>query len=76
MSRKLKVRKIGGSYGVVLPKEILDQLGVGEGDLLYPSRTPSGVELSRYDPDFAQAVDAARDFMRRYPNAMRKLAEG
>ena len=76
MSRKLKVRKIGGSYGVVLPKEILDQLGVGEGDLLYPNRTALGIELSRYDPDFEQALDAARDFMRRYPNAMRKLADG
>ncbi|MCH7929623.1 MAG: AbrB/MazE/SpoVT family DNA-binding domain-containing protein [Proteobacteria bacterium] len=76
MTRPLKVRKWGGSFGVTLPKQVLDDLGVGEGDLLYATRTPDGVELTRYDPDFEQALDAARDFMRRYPNLMKKLAQG
>ncbi len=76
MTRPLKVRKWGGSCGVTLPKQVLDDLGVGEGDLLYAVRTPDGVELTRYDPEFEQALDAARDFMRRYPNLMKKLAEG
>ncbi len=30
----LKVRKIGNSLGVVLPKETLAQLGVAEGDVI------------------------------------------
>ena len=76
MIKPLKIRKWGGSYGVTLPKRLLDDLGVGEGDTLYPVRTPNGVELTPYDPDFAQALEASRDFMRRYPNAMKKLAEG
>ncbi len=76
MIKPLKIRKWGGSYGVALPKRLLDDLGVGEGDTLYPVRTPNGVELTRYDPDFEQALEATRDFMRRYPNAMKKLAEG
>ena len=76
MIKPLKIRKWGGSYGVALPKRLLDDLGVGEGDALYPVRTPNGVELTPYDPDFAQALEASRDFMRRYPNAMKKLAEG
>ena len=50
MSKPLKIRKIGTSLGVVLPKELLTELGVGEGDLLYPVRTPDGVSLSPYDP--------------------------
>lgn len=75
MPKPLKVRKIGTSLGLVLPREILAGLDVGEGDLLYPVRTPGGVELTRYDPDFEQALEAARGFMRRYPNAMKKLAE-
>ncbi|MEE8189685.1 MAG: AbrB family transcriptional regulator [Kiloniellales bacterium] len=70
------MRRIGTSLGLLLPKELLAELGVGEGDLLYPVRTPGGVELTRYDPDFEQALRASRDFMRRYPNAMKKLAEG
>jgi putative addiction module antidote len=75
MSKPLKVRKIGSSLGVVLPKELLVQLEAGEGDLLYPVQTPEGVRLTRYDPDFERAVEAARRFMRKYPNAMKKLAE-
>ena len=75
MARHLKVRKIGTSLGVTLPKEILAEIGVGEGDILYPVRTPDGIQLTPYDPEFAQALDASRDFMRRYPNAMKKLAE-
>ncbi len=34
MSKPLKIRKIGTSLGIVLPKELLTELGVGEGDLL------------------------------------------
>ncbi len=75
MTRPLKIRKWGGSYGVTLPKHLLDSLGVGEGDVLYPVRTPNGVELTPYDPDFAEVLEDARDFMRRHRNAMRKLAK-
>ena len=76
MTKPLKIRKIGTSLGLVLPKELLAELGVGEGDMLYPVRTPDGVALTPYDPDFEQALEAGRKFMRRYPNAMKKLAEG
>lgn len=75
MTKPLKIRKIGTSLGLVLPKELLAELGLGEGDKVFPVRTPEGVELTRYDPEFETAVKASRDFMRRYPNAMKKLAE-
>ncbi len=75
MSKPLKIRKIGTSLGVVLPKELLTELGVGEGDLLYPVRTPEGVSLTQYDPDFAEILDDSRDYMRRHRNAMRELAK-
>ena len=76
MTKPLKIRKWGGSYGITLPRSMLDQLGVGVVDLLYPISTPDGIALSRYDPKFVKALDAADDFMSRYPNAMKKLAEG
>ena len=50
-------------------------MGLKEGDPLYMVKTPTGVELTPYDPDFAEAMEDARDFMRAYPNAMKKLAE-
>lgn len=74
MSQALKIRKIGNSLGVTL-SEHLKELGLQEGDSLYVVKTSSGIELTPFDPDFAEAVDEARKFMRRYPNAMKKLAE-
>ena len=76
MNKPLKIRKWGGSYGITLPRPILDELGVGEGDLLYAVSTPDGFELTRYDPEFAEVIDDAADYMRRHRNAMRKLAQG
>ncbi len=74
MSGKLKVRKIGNSYGVVLPKPLIDELGVGEGDEVFWVSTPDGVRLTPYDPDFAKVVEANRRYMRRHRNALRELA--
>ena len=39
----LKLRAIGNSVGVVLPKELLAELGVGKGDTLSVVRTPDGI---------------------------------
>lgn len=75
MTRHMKIRKIGNSLGVVLPKELLAELQVGEGDVLYPVRTADGIRLQRHDPGFERAVETARDVMRRYPNTMKTLAK-
>jgi putative addiction module antidote len=75
MTRPLKIRKWGGSYGITLPRQVLDDLGVTEGDLLYPVRTPNGIELTRFDPEFAEIMEDAEDYMRRHRNAMRELAK-
>jgi hypothetical protein len=71
MTTKLRVRKIGSGLGVSLPKD----LGFEEGDELYAIRTTEGLHLTRLDPDFDEAMDAAGDFIRRYPNLMKALAE-
>ena len=75
MKRPLKVRKIGNSYGLILNKEVLDALGVGEGEALFVVRTPDGVRLTPYDPDFAAVMESNRDYMRRHRNALRELAK-
>ncbi|HEX9570332.1 MAG TPA: AbrB/MazE/SpoVT family DNA-binding domain-containing protein [Rhodospirillales bacterium] len=75
MANTLTVRKIGNSYGVILPKAELDQLGVGEGDRLFVVHAPGGIRLVPYDPDFADALEATRDYMRRHRDALRELAK-
>lgn len=75
MAKSVKIRKIGNGQGVTLSKDLLRQLGADIGDELFVANTPDGLQLSRFDPDFDQALDASRGFMDRFPNAMRKLAQ-
>ena len=72
----LKVRKIGNSLGVVLPKETLAQLGVSEGDELIVSEAPDGeMRITRGDVDLDRQLEAARRGMKRYRNALSELAK-
>lgn len=73
--RTLKVRKIGNSLGVVLPKDVLAKLRVSEGDELTVSETPEGVMLTGFDDEVARQVEIMRDIAKRYRNALRELAK-
>ena len=72
---QLKVRRVGNSHGVVLPKEILNELGIGENDVLILTRTAEGIALTPYDPNFADAMKIFEDGRKRYRNALRELAK-
>ncbi|ARI79607.1 MULTISPECIES: AbrB/MazE/SpoVT family DNA-binding domain-containing protein [Microcystis] len=72
---KLKICKIGNSLGASFPKEVLDKLQVGEGDTIYVTETPDGVQLTTYDPEFEQIMEAASQVTRRYRSALRELAK-
>lgn len=71
----LKLTTIGNSTGVVLPKEILQRLRVDRGDTLYVVETPTGIELTPYNPDFAVQMEAAERVMREDRDVLRKLGE-
>ena len=73
---ELKVRKIGNSLGVVLPKEAVSRLQAQEGDRLFLIDGPDGdYRLTPYDPKFEQAMKAARRGMKIYRNALAELAK-
>jgi putative addiction module antidote len=71
----VKVRRVGNSLGVILTKDVVESLGVAEGDELFAIRTPDGIRLTPYNPDFAQAIESTRDYMRRHRNALHELAK-
>jgi putative addiction module antidote len=73
--RTLKVRRIGNSLGVVLPKDVLAKLNVGEGAELTVTDTPDGVALQHFDGELQEQIEAARRAMKRYRNALRELAK-
>ena len=74
MNKPLTIRKVGNSLSLTI-SDIARDMGLGEGDKVFAVRTPRGYEITPYDADFDKAVETAREFMRRYPNAMKKLAE-
>lgn len=43
---KLKIIKIGNSAGVILPKTLLEHLGVGVGETILATTTEAGVLLT------------------------------
>jgi putative addiction module antidote len=75
MSATVRVRKVGNSLGILLTKDVIEVLGVAEGDQLFAVRTPDGIRLTPFDPDFATAIESSRDYMRRHRDAMHELAK-
>src|SRR5688572_5289387 len=56
---KLKVRTIGNSMGVILPRELLERLRVSNGDTLHALETSRGIELVAFDPELARQMEVA-----------------
>ncbi len=75
MTTSLKITSIGNSFGVILPREILEHLRVVKGDSVMAIETPNGIELSAYDPILARQMEVAEGVMRDYREVLRKLAE-
>jgi putative addiction module antidote len=72
----LQVKKIGNSIGLILPKDLLARLKLGEGDKLHViEQTERGIKLSPYDPKHSRAMEIARRSFRKYADTFRALAK-
>jgi putative addiction module antidote len=72
---KLKLRAVGTSTGIVLPKEFLNRLKVEKDDQLFAVETPEGYLLTPYDPEVEEQLKIGRKFMRKYRETFRALAK-
>ena len=76
MVLELKLRKVGNSVGVLLPKEALARLNADDGDVLYLTETTDGgFRLTATDPEFARKLKVAEKLSRRYRHALKELAK-
>ena len=72
----IKVRKIGNSMGIVLPKEALSRLNVTEGETVYLSEShDGGFRLTALDESFADQVREAERIMREDRDILHELAK-
>lgn len=75
---ELRLRRVGNSLGIILPKEALEALGVDgkEGETLTLVQLPDGrMELRHVDQKFEKKLALLRDTMKRYKNTLRALAK-
>lgn len=76
---ELRLRRVGNSLGVILPKEALEALGIDnqEGAKLTLEKLPDGrgLELRHIDEEFERKLELLRDTMKRYKNTLRTLAK-
>lgn len=73
--KTLKIRAIGNSLGVVLPKDVLASLGVGRGDELQVVETSRGIEISTFDADLDDSMRWIEKGAKRYRNTLRALSK-
>ena len=76
---ELRLRRVGNSLGVILPKQALEALGVeaeaGRTLTLVRSRDGGGLELRYEDAEFERRLAVLRETIRRNRNTLSALAQ-
>ncbi|WP_421591183.1 AbrB/MazE/SpoVT family DNA-binding domain-containing protein [Shinella sp. M27] len=71
----ITIRKIGNSEGIIIPKDVLDRMGVKAGDELTLKEESGQIQLIPQNADLAEQLRAARMGMEKYRVALRELAK-
>jgi len=73
---ELKIRKIGNSLGIVLPKEALSRLKASEGESLYMTDLKDGAyRLTALNEKFPEQIKAAEKIMKESRDILHELAK-
>jgi len=76
MVLELKLRKVGNSVGLILPKEALAHLRVEEGDSVTVTEGVAGsLRLSPSKAEVLRQMEVVQDVMKRYRHTLRELAK-
>ena len=74
-SMELKVRKIGNGYGVLFPKQLMDEMALQEGSRLEVTRVEGVMQMSPTDAHFTRQVEAFLRTEKLHQNTYRELAK-
>lgn len=70
-----KIRKIGNSLGVTLPKQLIDELHLKRGDKLTIEKKGTTIELKSIDPEFEAWAEAYHQANTDYKEVLKELAK-
>jgi putative addiction module antidote len=71
----VKLRKVGNSIGIILPKNVIDNLHLKEGDVLEIFEDKDSIKLLPQNPEFALWAKAYNKANTNYKNALQQLAQ-
>ena len=72
---ELKLRKIGNGYGVLFPKQLIEDMRISEDAILNVVKVDGVYQIFPHDPEFAAALKAFRDTEPLHQNSYRELAK-
>ena len=76
VSASMKVRRVGNSLGVILPRDLLAALGVEEGDTVDVVQSEDGrIELTAVDREADELMAMAEEVMAENRAVLRALAK-
>jgi putative addiction module antidote len=70
-----KLRAIGNSTGIVLPKEVLAELDLKQEDKIFLVKNETGYSITPYNESVKEALEVAKDIIKRYRNTFQELAK-
>lgn len=71
----IKLRKIGNSIGLILPKNVIENLNLKEGDVLEILEGEKSIKLFPQNPEFALWAEAYNKANKNFKNALQQLAK-
>jgi len=75
MIHKVKIQPIGRALGAILPKDLLENMHVGQDDELLVVPANGGILLIPCDANFEEAMEAFEVGREKYNQALHELAK-
>ncbi|TVQ09813.1 MAG: AbrB/MazE/SpoVT family DNA-binding domain-containing protein [Balneolaceae bacterium] len=70
-----KIRKVGNSLGVILPKQLIEDLHLKSGDKVTIEREGLSLQLRPVDPEFEDWAEAYRQVNLDYKDVLKALSK-
>jgi putative addiction module antidote len=73
---KIEIKRIGNSEGFILPRELIQRLGLKRGQELHiVELAGGGFQVLPYDPDFAKTMKIVDEIIDEYRDTLSALAK-
>ncbi len=73
---KIEIKRIGNSEGFILPRELMQRLGLKRGQELHITELPGGgFQVLPYDPDFEKTMEIVDEIIDEYRDTLAALAK-